>query len=302
MTLNLWLIGLPKRDNGVYDFQQSVMTVVPRCICLVITSLNVCWVRSGTGSKKRDFVPRWMPPRIHWPSIIQPLLCWRCPNLASSISTIVSGPPKGDGLFTLHKWIKTWRIYEIQATTVVWLYLSCDTVKSWWGGGSIKKYRTILHIWVMSSLEWSTQVLDFIFCENAQRTLWSSTERIRWHLHLVLEVFNCAGCWHEVHTIDGGNTWWAIKNSYVEFVWENISNAYSIVSSQPWHTIDTQGITLYCCLIVWIWDFWVWFKYQGGSNLRAFGVSLENIFDTVRLSSGYLPNFFIMVNCLFRAL
>jgi len=54
---------------------------------------NVSVLRLSTGTMKKLRLPRSMPPNTHWPSTIRPQLCFLLPTFASSISTILPGPP-----------------------------------------------------------------------------------------------------------------------------------------------------------------------------------------------------------------
>ena len=76
-----------------YADQQSLMTVVPGSIQSRRTAINVSAVPSGTGTRNVFSDSRLTPPNTHCPFTLCPLLYLRRPNLLSSISTVMLGPP-----------------------------------------------------------------------------------------------------------------------------------------------------------------------------------------------------------------
>lgn len=65
-------------------------------------AVNVVVERSFIGTTNVCGLFRSIAPKIHWPRVIRPRLYFRRPILASSASTITSGPPNSSLSFSNH--------------------------------------------------------------------------------------------------------------------------------------------------------------------------------------------------------
>jgi len=77
-------------SKHLYAFQKSDIIVIPGNIYSLMTFINVSFhlFRTGTMNIRPLFLSN--PPKIHFSSISCPLLYFRFPIFASSISTIIS--------------------------------------------------------------------------------------------------------------------------------------------------------------------------------------------------------------------
>ena len=105
------------------------MTVVPGLIYWVIIGIRVFLLLSGTTTMKDSLLPRSIPPNTQWPSTLRPWWYLRFPNLDSSISTILPGPPMEIG----------------------WSRKYCPQTSR------KKLYQSIVTVSVTSKLRWSTR-------------------------------------------------------------------------------------------------------------------------------------------------
>ena len=91
-------ITVPTETNVRFPFVRDYCcTSLPGRMNSWIIGMRIAASRllPGQVTRKQASVCRWIPPRTHVPvpSTIRPRLYLRFPNLASSTSTIVSGPP-----------------------------------------------------------------------------------------------------------------------------------------------------------------------------------------------------------------
>ena len=132
----------PSEERQSYALQQSETTVVPGWIHSLMTSKSTSDPRLGTGTRKQFFEPRSKPPKTHCPSSHLPLLYFRLPNFASSISTTTPGPPRTFDSFDNQK-IQTSRQKELQSITVGWEIPTSLEIRNCRGYGRInhKQFR-----------------------------------------------------------------------------------------------------------------------------------------------------------------
>jgi len=93
------------------------------CACrihVLITERRVSESLDGTGTRKVSQVPRSKPPKTQNPSIHLSLLYFWWPILASSISTILPGPPKTSERCSIQNWHTSLQ-NEPQSVTLFWL-------------------------------------------------------------------------------------------------------------------------------------------------------------------------------------
>ena len=123
------------------------MMIEPGRMKCLITGMRVSLDRFGTGMRNDRLDSRSTPPNTHWPSTRFPRLyfprkpweMWlslrrttvqlvylRLPNLDSSISTTIPGPPIGSE-FLITAWIATWRHRFVQAVVVL-----VDILNTFW--------------------------------------------------------------------------------------------------------------------------------------------------------------------------
>ena len=149
----------PSKDRQSYARQQSDIILVPGRIHFLIRERRVAESRDGTGTRKDRPEPRSKPPKTQKPSTHRPLLYFRCPIFASSISTTTPSPPKTSDRCSIQNW-QTSRQNELQSTTLFSLMDNSREMRVVRGCGKTSQSEQKRHITVwekrcLSNHEWT---------------------------------------------------------------------------------------------------------------------------------------------------